>query len=113
MRLASLLAMWVIALVVTSCRPASQTPLQQAMSGLKPGMNRTNIDNLFAQFKIIEGKLEDRVLPGSTILFRTNLARLKLVAYTNKERGFFVLWEYCDVYFDTNDIVVGYRYLRE
>jgi hypothetical protein len=106
-----------LVLAAAGCGPAPTTPLQDAARKLKAGMKRADVEQLFSRFRSggaagFETRVEDNLSrSGDRALFQTNISRGYRVGYW--PTGFFSAYELCDVYFDTNDLIVAYSYLRD
>jgi hypothetical protein len=85
------------------------TKLEQTALQLKPGMNKSEVKQLFTGFDSWETNEVFGVrLALMTKSFSTNNMSSSLVTYTPK--GFFSPFEYCAIYFDTNDVTICYDY---
>jgi hypothetical protein len=96
---------------LTGCdRPTS---LERTASRLRPGMSKTSIAELFTEFDRSPGASFEQGLGLLTAAFQTNVETGTLVSYSPKTKGFFEPGEVCSVYFDTNDVIIGFNYLRD
>lgn len=76
-------------------------------------MTRKDVDRMFADFDAREDKTHEPVLiPKSARIFETNAGPVMEVSYWpwSERQGFFSRFEYCSVYFDTNQMIVGCDY---
>jgi hypothetical protein len=105
--------------VSAGCGPTATTAIERTASLLRSGITRSNVDLLFSKFDAgkeveFDHRVEDyAVVREAPVLFQTNVARGMKVTYWPKEFGVFAVMEKCDVYFDTNGVIVGYWYSRE
>ena len=103
-------------IAVTGCGPPPNTALHKAALQLKSGMTRTDVESLFSDFsrsgpEDFEGKLADfLVVEDPPVIYDTNIDRGTQLTYSGDMSGFIPQFENCTVYFNTNNVIVGYRY---
>jgi hypothetical protein len=108
-----------LAVAIVGCTPSGpvpNTPLHRAALQIKAGMNRTNVESLFSDLK--RGKEVDfQGKPGHVVeandppvIFRPDVEHGTKLSYSPNMDSFFDPFEFCDVYFDTNGVIVAYRY---
>jgi len=81
-------------------------------------MNREQVSVLFKDFNGYENNFEGQLYNFSDwgkkgVAYQTNFFIGKSVTYGLKNSGLSDLFELCDVCFDTNGTIVGYRYDKD
>ncbi len=106
---------WLLALTLaTLCLGCGRpTPLGHAAAQLKAGMTQAQVAELFKEFKAVNKDLQEQTFYQPTMLFQTNVVRVKEISYWPGDIGVLGPFEYCEVYFDANNTIVGYKYSRE
>ena len=105
-----------LVIATTGCGPKPNTPLHKAALQLKSGMTRTNVESLFSAFshsrpEEFEGKLADIfVVEDPLVIYDTKIDRGTQLSYSGDMSGFVSHFEMCTIYFNTNNVIVGYRY---
>ena len=87
--------------------------LERTANRLTGNMDKTSVSNLFRNFNVLSSSEGMSFEPyGPTKLFQTNKWCSSSIAFQLKQNpGGDPLWhELCDVWFDTNGVIVGYRY---
>ncbi len=107
----------VLVLTVLACRPVPDTELHRQALQLKAGMTLTTVEEMFRHFgrsqtTEFKGKPGDaKSVQDPAVIFLPEVAEGSKISYWPKESKFFAPWfEYCEVYFGTNEVIVGYRY---
>ena len=105
-----------LASLLSGCTPS----LSKTAEKLHAGMNRSDVDLVMKDFlqtgtekefhERLGDKAHDGLLgkPQNSGIFNTNIDRGTEVGYWPS--GFFSSYELCDVYFETNGIIVGWEY---
>jgi hypothetical protein len=103
-----------VALTIAGCgRLASPTPLERAAAQVTPGMTRSNVHQLFAEFRRSKGDYQvEWEFSDLVTRFQTNATHGRREIYYPTQSGLFDPYESCHVYFDTNDIINGIFYSR-
>ena len=99
-------------ILITGCD--SPTDLEKTAARLKPGMTKTNVFKLFADFGSSKEAEFDHGLPmDQGVLFQTNIQRGIIVRFTDPKGHWPQPWEFCAVYFDTNSVIAKFLYARD
>jgi hypothetical protein len=101
------------AMLLMVCGCSSKTDLERAADKLASGLHKTNVTSLFKGFSAGTGRFDGPLGGSSLKLFQTNVTNGTDVRFAPQNFGVFSQLEVCYVYFDTNDIIVGYQYMRE
>lgn len=93
-----------------ACGCAKQSQLEQTSHQLEPALTKAQVQALFSRFDVIQtGHDTDISIPTKT--FSTNHAIGSYIVYSRGQgrnpQGYF---ENCKVWFDTNDMIMAYRY---
>lgn len=96
-----------IVLAFLGCRG----PLRRDAERLHPGMTMGDVAGIFSQHPVSSfGTGDVASFQFATRLFQTNTASAFWISYASKNSGAFSVFEVCDVFFDTNKIIIGYKY---
>ena len=93
--------------VVTSCSPR-QYRMKETADRLAAGMTKAQVAELFQNFESQEVK--DNQIGMEIVRFQPNVEPATVVTYMPKENGVYRYFEVCVVFFDTNNVIVGYKY---
>lgn len=102
----------ILAVLILGCnyRPDE---LEQKSFHLTNGLNIAGVSNVFSGFPVVASDESNLFIPTmATRFFQTNQACMKSLMYKPKKNpGNDPLWtEWCEIWFDTNGIIIGYRY---
>ncbi len=93
-----------------------ETPLEHAAHSLHAGLTKTNVDLIFEHFEtqnelsVSWGQLD----VGEVKLFQRGVDHGVRASYQPRVSGSLVQpVEMCIVYFDTNWVIVGYKYMQD
>lgn len=95
------------ALLICSCDGSNHETLERTALLLKPGMNKSEVRQLFSDFKLSGDISKTFELQSATRFYTTNRQCASILVFGPKAS---LSLEVCGVYFDTNDIVMGYYY---
>lgn len=102
-----LVAALMVVLAFLGCRG----PLRRDAERLYPGMTMGDVSGIFSQYAVSSSGTGDVAsFQFATRLFQTNTACAFWITYAPKNKGVFSVFEVCDVFFDTNQIIIGYKY---
>ena len=93
-------------LLLVGCVP--RTALEEASRKLRPEMSRAQVDRLFSGFRVTE--YTNMLQMQYAQVFKTNAQPAIRVMYDPEEIKLLQRVENCEVYFDTNGILIGFRY---
>ena len=95
----------------TACRPSYS--MEKIASQITPGMTKPEVASLFTNCDYVESGERDFLYNG-TIIFKTNIQHGFLVSYHQKySSALLAHYEQCMIYYDTNKVIIGYKYSRE
>jgi hypothetical protein len=101
------------AAVWVGCGPPLQGSLEKVLAGLKGGMKRQDVQQLFGGIPAHESVFDSpggfAAGPSRLVLFQTNVTRGTEWTYVSAEP----LLESCRIFFDTNGVIVGYQYSHD
>src|SRR4051812_40419014 len=96
----------------TPSEPVPNTPLHRAALQIKPGMNRTNVESLFSDLKAgkeVDFHEKPRDVAAANdhpVILRPDIQHGTKLCYSPNMENLFNPFEFCDVYFDTNGVIV-------
>ena len=99
----------IAAICIAGCggRP---TKLERTASGLKPGMTKQEVVLVFSGFTVRERTNKLTAIQGETKLYGTNRMFASKLMFGPRFTFTGSLIEQCEVYFDTNDVIVAHSY---
>ncbi|NLE68042.1 MAG: hypothetical protein GX608_11520 [Lentisphaerae bacterium] len=102
-----LVATLMVVLAFLGCRG----PLRRDAERLRPGMTMGDVAGIFSEHAVSSSGTGDVAsFQFATTLFQTNTPCAFWITYAPKKSGFFSIFEVCDVFFDTNKNIIGYKY---
>jgi hypothetical protein len=103
--------LFVLLLLICGCSSGEYKRFEQTVSQLKPGMNKGEVKQLFASFKLITETNVVYTLDSETKWFATNNNKCaSLVLYGNH---IFMSLQDCAIFFNTNDIIIAQYYIPD
>jgi hypothetical protein len=98
----------IIAFLLAGCN-GRPTKLESMASSLKPGMNKSEVKQLFADFRLLSESNEVVKVNWATKWYNTNKESASWILYGPKQE-FVPTLESCMTYFDTNDVIIAQYY---
>ena len=102
-----LLMMMLLLGLATSCSPR-QYRMKETADRLAAGMTKAQVAGLFKNFEGTE--VADKQIGMEIVRFQPNVESATEVIYMPKENGEYRYFEVCVVFFDANNVIVGYKY---
>lgn len=100
---------WVLLMVLLICGCGRSALFEQTALQLKPGMNKSEVKLLFADFRLIVESNKVSKINWATKWYNTNNESTSWLLYGPKQE-FVPTFESCIIYFDTNDIILAQYY---
>jgi hypothetical protein len=103
-------ALFTLLLVCGCGGPTAPTPLEQAISQLKPGMSKAEVKQVFASCHVIgetNAVLTSRFMTSMTKYYSTNRESASRVVFTNGRSDS----QSCAVYFNSNEVIVAHYFI--
>jgi len=94
------------------CGCGGRTNLERASKQLKQGMDRGRVRAVFSGFRLSDDKTNAVDILSPTKRFRKDPCGASIMQFDTNQRVALLgpLPEWCTVYFDTNGVIIAYKY---